>query len=287
VALTAVFYHAIGHGLAKGLAFLSIAEATHAAGSRDLERLGGLARRLPRLSIAALASILALCGLPLLSCFAGEWLTFQALILGYSAGEGSLRLIAPFAVAALALATALGGGLIKLYGIGFLGRPRTAEAAAATPVAARVEIAFLAGAVLIGAWGIGASWAVTTLARPVSAVLLAPFDTHELLGAGGLTLTIPPHAFASIRRSRSRCCSPCSSARVRVGTARDPRAVRRAVVVMRCGATPRMQYSALGCTKRCVSSSSRCCAPNAKSNDSRLVRRISRNGCGCGSAFQS
>jgi len=52
---------------------------------------------MPGVSLAALLAVLALAGLPLFSCFAGGWLTYQALLLGYSAGTGELRLLAPLA----------------------------------------------------------------------------------------------------------------------------------------------------------------------------------------------
>jgi hydrogenase-4 component B len=188
IALAACLYHAVGHGLSKGLAFLSVGEAAHAAGSRDLERLGGLARRLPRLSMAALVAVLALAGLPLLGCFAGEWLLYQALIVGFSAGTGSLRLLAPFVGGGLALATALSlAALVKLYGVGFLGRARSEEAARAHPAGPLTEWTLLALAALGVAWGAGATWALAALAAPLRA-LLPGFESPSLSLAGGLVL---------------------------------------------------------------------------------------------------
>lgn len=189
LALAAVFIHALGHALAKSAAFLAIGEAVHAAaGSRSLESLGGLAVRMPGVSIAALLSVLALAGLPLFSCFAGEWLTYQALILGYSAGAGELRLLAPFAGAGLALASALAlAAMVKLYGIAFLGRPRSEAAAAAHDAPAAVSHALFAAALLPLAVGIGAPWIAACFSRPV-ALLLPQFDATALAGAGGFTL---------------------------------------------------------------------------------------------------
>jgi formate hydrogenlyase subunit 3/multisubunit Na+/H+ antiporter MnhD subunit len=253
VALAACLYHAVGHGLAKGLAFLATGEAVHAAGSRDLETLGGLAKRMPRVSAPLLVALLALCGLPLLSCFASEWLLFQSLILGYSAGEGALRLLVPFVGAGLALATALAAAaLVKLYGIGFLGRPRSAAAAAAHDVPRVTGGWFMALAALGAAWGVLSPWALAALAAPVSALVGGGFDARALAGAGGLTLAIPPEALASI--------SPLSvlvlialfiGIAFAWGTARGLRHAVRIAPSWSCGAplTPRMQYSALGFTK--------------------------------------
>ena len=253
VALAACLYHAVGHGLSKALAFLSVAEATHAGGSRDLERLGGLARRLPRLSAGALVAVLSLSGLPLLGCFAGEWLMFQALIRGYSEGPPPLRLLAPFAGAGLALATALAAAaMVKLYGIGFLGRPRTPEAAAARPAAPGIENAQLLLGGLVAAWGLLATWAMTALGAPLGAMLGPAFDPTALVTAGGLALAPPPATSASI--------SPLAIALLLAvflavpfawARASGTRAEVRRAPSWACGIRldPRMQYSALGLTK--------------------------------------
>lgn len=251
LAMAAVFVHALGHGLAKSAAFLAVGAAVHAAGSRSLESLGGLAVRMPGTSLAALFSVLALAGVPLFSCFAGEWLVYQALIIGYSAGAGELRLLAPFAGAALALAGALAlAALVKLYGIAFLGRPRSEGAAAAREVRPAVSNALFAASLLPLAVGIGAPWIAACFARPV-ALLLPEFDAATLAGAGGFTLEPAGLARSSV--------SPFVVAIlvgvfaifavlwVRRGTVRE---VRRAPSW--AGGTrldPRMQYSALGFTK--------------------------------------
>ncbi len=252
VALAACLYHAVGHGLSKGLAFLAVGEAAHAAGSRDLEKLGGLARRLPRLSGAALASVLALSGLPLFACFIGEWLLYQALIVGFSAGTGSLRLLAPFVGAGLALATALSAAaLVKLYGVGFLGRPRSAGAAQAHAAGPALEWTLLALAALGVAWGTGATWALGALGRSLDS-LVPGFDAVRLSAWDGLVLAPLGPAFASV--------SPLSLALLAalfgllpmawLSLARLRTPVRRAPS-WACGVRldARQQYSALGFTK--------------------------------------
>jgi hydrogenase-4 component B len=253
VALAAVFYHAIGHGLAKSLAFLSVAEAAHGAGSRNLEHLGGLARRMPRTAPAALVASLALCALPPFSCFAGEWLTFQALILGYSAGAGQLRLLVPFAGAALALAGALAvAALVKMYGIGFLGRPRTEAAANAHDVPAGMGRLFLALAVLPLAWGLAAPWAAASLGAPIAG-LLPGFDSRSLSHVFGLALGSAGLVSASMSPVVAALLVLffAGLAYVWIRTSSGgPRQIRRGPS-WSCGAPlqPHMQYSALGFTK--------------------------------------
>ena len=252
IALAATLYHAIGHGLAKSLAFLAVGEAVHAAGTRNLEHMGGLARRLPRTGLAALIATLALCALPPLSCFAGEWLLFQALILGYSAGAGQLRLLAPFAAAGLALASALAvAAMVKLYGIGFLGRARSEGAATALEPPRGVTTVLMATSVLPLAWGLAAPWCVVALGLPLS-TLLPGFDVNTLQGLRGLTLqpallqasSISPLAAAVL----VALFALIAGLWLRGGT--GPRPLRRSPSWS--GGAPlgaRMQYSALGFTK--------------------------------------
>jgi len=253
IALAAALYHAIGHGLAKSLAFLSVAEATHAAGSRNLEALGGLARRLPRLAAAALAATLALCALPPLSCFAGEWLTFQSLMLGYSSGAGQLRLLAPFAGAGLALASALAvAAMVKLYGIGFLGRARSAPAEAAADVLRPLGATLLALAALPLAWGLGAPLTFVALRAPLAA-LLPGFDAATLASGAGLALVPAGLGASSVSPLAVALLIALFAllARLVLRGARGPgRALRRAPS-WSCGAPlgERMQYSALGFAK--------------------------------------
>lgn len=253
VALAAALYHTVGHGLAKALAFLAVGEAVHAGGSRHLDHLGGLANRMPRTSLAALVATLALCGLPALPCFAGEWLVFQSLILGYSAGAGQLRLVAPFAGAALALASALAvAALVKLYGIAFLGRARTAAAAAAHDAEPGTARAMLALAVLAAAWGLAAPAMAAALAAPLAS-LLPGFDATGLAGAAGLTLLAGTGAGSSIAPAAVALLAGLF-ALVAFAWLRGARAGRlplRRAPSWTCGAPtdPRAQYTALGLTK--------------------------------------
>ncbi|MCC6649967.1 MAG: hypothetical protein IT348_02325 [Candidatus Eisenbacteria bacterium] len=253
VALAAALYHAVGHGLAKALAFLAVGEAVHAAGTRSLESLGGLARRMPRTSVAALFATLALCGLPPFSCFAGEWLVFQALILGFSSGAGQLRLLAPFAGAGVALASALAvAAMVKLYGIGFLGRPRSAQAAAAHEGSPLPVAAMLALATLPVAWGLLAPQLATALGAPL-AVLLPGFDAAHLAESSGFQMVPAGLQSSSISPAAAAVLLLVFAllARVWLRGTRGAAPPLRIAPSWACGARldSRMQYSSLGFTK--------------------------------------
>jgi NADH:ubiquinone oxidoreductase subunit 5 (subunit L)/multisubunit Na+/H+ antiporter MnhA subunit len=97
-----------------------------------METMGGLIHRMPRTAIAFLAGCIAIAGLPPLNGFASEWLTFQAVLVHPELPEWGLKLMIPVDGAALALAAALASAcFVRVFGIVFLGRPRTEAAAQA------------------------------------------------------------------------------------------------------------------------------------------------------------
>ena len=124
--------HVLNHSLFKGLLFLGAGSVVHATGSRDLERMGGLAKAMPFTAGAFLAGSWAICGLPPLNGFISEWLIYLAAFRGLSFPRGAW---AGLAMAALALIGTLAAACFaKVFGVVFLGEPRSAEAAAATGV---------------------------------------------------------------------------------------------------------------------------------------------------------
>ena len=80
VALTAALFHTLNHALFKSALFLAAGSVQAAAGNRDLNVLGGLARLMPVTTLAFVVGAAAISGLPPLNGFASEWLTFQGLL---------------------------------------------------------------------------------------------------------------------------------------------------------------------------------------------------------------
>jgi NADH:ubiquinone oxidoreductase subunit 5 (subunit L)/multisubunit Na+/H+ antiporter MnhA subunit len=132
LALTAALFHALNHTLFKSLLFFGAGAVQNATGARDIETLGGLIHRMPRTSFAFLAGCMAISALPPLNGFASEWLTFQAVLLHPELPQWGLKLMIPVDGAALALAAALAAAcFVRVFGVVFLGRPRSDAAARA------------------------------------------------------------------------------------------------------------------------------------------------------------
>ncbi len=83
----------IVHALYKGALFMVVGNVDHGAGTRRVEQLGGLARKMPITAAAATLAGLSMAGLPPLFGFVGKELTYKAK-LGWTGVEVVLPLIA-------------------------------------------------------------------------------------------------------------------------------------------------------------------------------------------------
>ncbi len=120
--------HLLNHAIFKGLLFLGAGSVIHAAGSREIDLMGGLAKRLPFTATFFLVGAAAICGLPPLNGFVSEYLIYMGLFRGViEVGGGATAAVSLMAsaVPALALVGALAlACFVKAYGIVFLGLPR-------------------------------------------------------------------------------------------------------------------------------------------------------------------
>ncbi len=122
--------HVWNHAAFKALLFYAAGAVIQATGTRQIDALGGLLRRLRFTGAAFLVGAVAICGLPPLNGFVSEWLiylgSFRALTgsgggvgtLGAAAGAPALALIGALAVACF----------VKAFSAVFLGTPRSPHA---------------------------------------------------------------------------------------------------------------------------------------------------------------
>jgi len=121
--------HVWNHALFKALLFLSAGSVIHATHTREIDRLGGLAKVMPWTSLCFLVGAVAICGLPPLNGFVSEFLIYLGLFGTLVNGEGTSFAGASFAVPALALIGALAlACFVKAYAAVFLGTARSEHA---------------------------------------------------------------------------------------------------------------------------------------------------------------
>ena len=215
LALQAALLCAVAHGLFKPLLFLGAGAVKHATGTTSLDWLGGLMRGMPRLGVLMLLGAAGMAALPLGPGFAPEFLLLHAVIAAAATGGILARIGFTALLARLGLSAALAlGAAVRLIGIGFLGRPRTLQAAAAEDARrARcvgmallailcVPVALLPGTVLAaidaGHRAAGARAAPAPLAYAPLSLLAA--------AAGGGGRVLSPCA-ASACAARARCAA--------------------------------------------------------------------------------
>ena len=190
VALTAALLHTVNHAAFKGLLFLGAGSVLCRTHVRNMEELGGLARRMPWTAGLFLLGAVAISALPPLNGFVSEWLTFQALLGGTSRFHGPAGLVIVFSAAMLALTGGLAAACFaKAFGVTFLGRPRTPHAEQATE-APRSMIASMLwlGAVCV-ALGVAPGYAMRLLDAPTGQLLHGPGASAVVTARGPLVLS--------------------------------------------------------------------------------------------------
>lgn len=169
--------HMWNHVAMKGLMFLTAGSVVHGAGTRDMERLGGLMKRMPWTGIAMIAGAVAIAGLPPLNGFASKWLMYLALMEGGLTPGSDHGLVALLAVGLLAVVGTLAVvAFVRLTGIVLLGTPRSHEAAKAHESSPWMLVPIGLLLVLCGVLAIIPHWGVNLLSG-ARAQLLGP--QHE------------------------------------------------------------------------------------------------------------
>jgi NADH:ubiquinone oxidoreductase subunit 5 (subunit L)/multisubunit Na+/H+ antiporter MnhA subunit len=113
----------------KGLLFLGAGSVLHGCRTKDLEKLGGLMKRMPRTATAMILGAVAIAGLPPMNGFVSEWILYLGLIRG-ALSAGHAAGVAMFLTVGL---VGLVGALamvcfVRLVGIALLGEPRSEAA---------------------------------------------------------------------------------------------------------------------------------------------------------------
>ncbi len=237
--MSGALLHVLNHATFKALLFLGAGSVIHATGSREIDFMGGVARRLPYTALLFGIGSVAICGLPPLNGFVSELLIYLGFFQGIQGEEGVAA-----AVALAAPALALVGGLavacfVKVYGIVFLGTPRTEAHAAKHEAGWQMLLPMLLLGGLCIAIGLAPGLVAGSLQRASLKVLplsvgtgglllqkLAPLTMITVFGIGLLALISASALWYRRRLARA----PCSE-----------------TVTWGCGyqrPAPRMQYSA-------------------------------------------
>lgn len=129
-------YHMLNHATFKSLLFLCAGAVLYTTGTTDLNKLGGLAKRMPFTSTVFLIGAFSISGIPPFNGFVSKWLIYQAT---YEAGYAPVTIIA-LLVSVMTLAS-----FVKVAQSVFFGQlPEELNQAKEIPMLMRIPMAVLA-----------------------------------------------------------------------------------------------------------------------------------------------
>ncbi|SKA83323.1 Membrane bound hydrogenase subunit mbhH [Caloramator quimbayensis] len=134
--ITGGLYHALNHTLFKGLLFLCAGAVFYSVGTTDLNKLGGLAKKMPHTALIFLIGAFSISGLPPFNGFVSKWLIYQS---AYEEGFVIVTIIA-LLVSVLTLAS-----FIKVTQSVFFGQlSKECENAKEVPIGMRIPMWIMA-----------------------------------------------------------------------------------------------------------------------------------------------
>ncbi len=121
--------HIINHSMFKSLLFMAAGSVQNSINMMNMNQMGGLVKTMPITSLLFLIASLSICGLPPFNGFISEFLLYGGILEGLNASKVNAEVFLLIALIVLALS----GGLsifnyTKMFGISFLGTPRTERA---------------------------------------------------------------------------------------------------------------------------------------------------------------
>lgn len=131
--LCGALLHTVNHSLFKTMLFFSAGNIYSKLHTTAMNQMGGLAKHMPITAMLMLLATLAICALPPLNGFVSELLIYIGMFNGVSDGHEVL-----YSVAGIIALSLIGGIVVlaftKLYGVVFLGSPRSTHVAESSEV---------------------------------------------------------------------------------------------------------------------------------------------------------
>jgi len=148
LALAGALFHTLNHAVFKSLLFMTSGSIVNATGTRNIEEMGGLIKRMPKTALLFLIGAVSISALPPFNGFISELMIFQVFFQTTALANPFLEVILIASLAVFALTSALAAAcFVKAFGITFLALPRSEEAKGAkeSPKLMIIGPAILAG----------------------------------------------------------------------------------------------------------------------------------------------
>ncbi|WP_419768304.1 proton-conducting transporter membrane subunit [Arcobacter sp.] len=200
VGFLAGLYHVLNHATFKGLLFLGAGSVLYSTHTKDMDALGGLARKMPLTAFAFLIGSLSITAIPPLNGFISEWFTYQGMIQGALSEYVSSRVVFTISIIALALTGALAiMCFVKVYSVIFGGVPRDQkifQKAKEVPMTMVIGMFILvAGCV---AFGLGANVVVENIMLVISSFSKTYNATNGIIVTSPIGSIVSPVLIAAV-----------------------------------------------------------------------------------------
>jgi len=192
LAMLAGVFHMVNHACYKCLLFLNAGAVRYRTGTRDLNRLGGLAAVMPLTAATAVIASMSIAGIPPFSGFASKWLIYQSTIVGGM--EFPLFLVCGFVAMFVSLVTL--ASFLKFLGAVFFGKlaaPTDLAAVHEVPLVMKLPQVVLAALCVL--FGVLPTLPTAYIFRAVTAVAhnAAVPSYQQVLGSSSIALAFTPN----------------------------------------------------------------------------------------------
>lgn len=205
--LAGALLHVINHSLYQSLLFYTSGAVFVQTGTRQLSKLGGLIKKMPVTAALFLIGALSICGVPPFNGFVSEFLIYSGMM-SLLHTKFNMNVLEITALISLAL---IGGFAVftfaRLFGIMFLGNPRSDEASSATEAATGMHIPMVAIVLLMLGIGLAPELFVKFISRAVNlympgnltGIVIHQFDSISGVGLASILLIIMTSGIYFIR----------------------------------------------------------------------------------------
>ncbi len=163
--LSSGLFHAMNHTLFKGLLFLAAGAVLYATGTSDLDKLGGLSKKMPKTTICFLIGAFSISGLPPFNGFASKWMIYQSTF-AHAAETGNFA-YAFATIVALVVSVMTLASFIKVTQAVFFGQlPKNLEETKEAPLLMRIPMWIMSALCVVT--GIFYNWISEHLLRPAA-----------------------------------------------------------------------------------------------------------------------
>ncbi len=185
-AVYAAIFLMLAQAVCQSGLFLASGVLVAAARSRRLEAMGGLAKRMPQLSVGVFMLILGAAFLPPFAPFIADWIFVQAMVGSLEESSLRLKIMILVTVSTITFVTGLAVfAMVKLYAMAFLAQARSEPAAAAM----QPGLEFLLPITSLSGLGLMLGLFAPQVLNGIGAVGLAPANfSQQILVTGGGSL---------------------------------------------------------------------------------------------------